>query len=588
MQFVELCPHDTPPIFLRLAFYCCTVSTGFSKRLDYEEHYHEIANLFDALQYDPKSRPTFNEITKKLSLLTDKLAESVAHPCAVPFAQHPPAFLLSANNHNINHGKCTTASSGAFSNAPLSSTASSSPQPSAPASQQRAYNHTTSLPNRNIEHHHNSAVPNAERSNSLAMPSLAMGAVCTTSLLNHRRSLSENVIMFPPHTTPSDKARCHLLNRHNGASGSSPTMSGETTATASQRPSIPEEWTTSAVASASTRHSIATNGHCNGDTPSNSAQSSVSAASATPCPNTPDYPPVLPANMSLRKVAETMFLKDPQYKPRLGDAQASKSNPFTTLAQLRGVKKILGANPSTYTAGVGDLFSSCFEMSSPFLRELSVFQKNGGVVGSHKHGTNGGTGGAGNGAAAVVGTSVDSGLPKSLPTSPTSVRRDFVKLTVTPVTAAGARTTANSVSATGTLERDPVRTQPALPIVAAKNTVLVDGFKKQQLQSASVCETTATSVASESIVNDSADPMKTSTGSIKKFKAKSLFAHPLFKGVDATSDGGDCKWNLCETYFVWCFVIQTYTIISSTQPFPLPLHAAKANPPSDRSRRENH
>lgn len=33
--------------------------------------------------------------------------------------------------------------------------------------------------------------------------------------LQHRRSLSENIIPFPPHTTPSDKARCHLINRRN-------------------------------------------------------------------------------------------------------------------------------------------------------------------------------------------------------------------------------------------------------------------------------------------------------------------------------------------------------------------------------------
>lgn len=33
--------------------------------------------------------------------------------------------------------------------------------------------------------------------------------------LLHRRSLSENIIPFPPHTTPSDKARCHLINRRN-------------------------------------------------------------------------------------------------------------------------------------------------------------------------------------------------------------------------------------------------------------------------------------------------------------------------------------------------------------------------------------
>uniref|UniRef100_A0A1B0DJE5 Uncharacterized protein n=1 Tax=Phlebotomus papatasi TaxID=29031 RepID=A0A1B0DJE5_PHLPP len=27
LAFVDLCPVDTPPVFLRLAFYCCTVST---------------------------------------------------------------------------------------------------------------------------------------------------------------------------------------------------------------------------------------------------------------------------------------------------------------------------------------------------------------------------------------------------------------------------------------------------------------------------------------------------------------------------------------------------------------------------------
>lgn len=27
LAFVELCPMDTPPVFLRLAFYCCLVSS---------------------------------------------------------------------------------------------------------------------------------------------------------------------------------------------------------------------------------------------------------------------------------------------------------------------------------------------------------------------------------------------------------------------------------------------------------------------------------------------------------------------------------------------------------------------------------
>lgn len=54
-----------------------------------------------------------------------------------------------------------------------------------------------------------------------------------------------------------------------------------------------------------------------------------------------------------------MCQEDPHYKPRT-------SNPFAALTQFRGVKKILGGSPNSYTTGVGDLFSSCFEMPSPF------------------------------------------------------------------------------------------------------------------------------------------------------------------------------------------------------------------------------
>lgn len=122
--------------------------------------------------------------------------------------------------------------------------------------------------------------------------------------LQHRRSLSENIITFPLHTKPSDKARCHQMQRQNSV--------------------IP------------------------------------------PSPESP-----ITSNLTLRKVAETMCLKDPQYKPIRTDQNGVKSNPFTALAQLRGVKKILGANPRTYTAGVGDLFSSCFEMTEPFFKEIA-------------------------------------------------------------------------------------------------------------------------------------------------------------------------------------------------------------------------
>lgn len=106
------------------------------------------------------------------------------------------------------------------------------------------------------------------------------------------------------------------------------------------------------------------------------------------------------SNMTLRKVAETMFLKDPQYKPR--PKEDSKPNPFAALAQLRGVKKILGANATTYTPGAGDLFSSCFEISSPFLKNLKEMncQRNQ-LSCTHMH------------------------QPKSLPSSPLSSRKDY-------------------------------------------------------------------------------------------------------------------------------------------------------------------
>lgn len=33
LAFVDLCPSDTPPAFLRTAFYCCTVSMFFFERI---------------------------------------------------------------------------------------------------------------------------------------------------------------------------------------------------------------------------------------------------------------------------------------------------------------------------------------------------------------------------------------------------------------------------------------------------------------------------------------------------------------------------------------------------------------------------
>lgn len=141
----------------------------------------------------------------------------------------------------------------------------------------------------------------------------------------HRRSLSENIIPFPPHTTPSDKARCHLLNRSK----------------------------------------INTNRSC-----SNSGGSSTRSSNSS-IHDVDDSSNELFTRTTLRKVAETMFLKDPQYKPPANDRSCVNLNPFAALTQLKGVKKIIGANPALYSSGACDLFSSCFEISMPFSKELS-------------------------------------------------------------------------------------------------------------------------------------------------------------------------------------------------------------------------
>lgn len=110
-------------------------------------------------------------------------------------------------------------------------------------------------------------------------------------------------VLFPAHTAPSEKARCHLLQRS------------------------PPQSETSLV----------------------------------------DYE-INSNYMALRKVAEIMCLKDPEYKPR---SIKSKLNPFSAL-RFCGVKKIIGGFNNSYTSGAGDLFSSCFELPSPLFHDPST------------------------------------------------------------------------------------------------------------------------------------------------------------------------------------------------------------------------
>ncbi|KAL0277078.1 UNVERIFIED_CONTAM: hypothetical protein PYX00_004485 [Menopon gallinae] len=125
--------------------------------------------------------------------------------------------------------------------------------------------------------------------------------------LHHRRSLSEDVVscLFPRHTAPSDKARCHFL-------ASSKQLSCEILA-------------------------------------------------------------------NPKHIGESMCQVDPHYKPRLSGEKGTRPNPFLALSQFRGVKKIVGSqnihiardgqssgqNSNCYFNN-NDLFSSCFELPSPF------------------------------------------------------------------------------------------------------------------------------------------------------------------------------------------------------------------------------
>jgi hypothetical protein len=276
-----------------------------------EINFHFIYFSSSGQQYDPKSRYTFAEVAKKLTLLLDNQNGSIMNTSATN----------SINSSNSSLNGLPTASSVVLRNGynkrnSVDSTTLSSGQ--VPLIN-RVYNQSIS------------ESPKQRRENGVNRDLQVQ--------LIHRRSLSEHVITSPIHTVPADKARCHMLNRANSK-----------------------------------------------------LQESTGDLSTVAIPT---Y-----SNVTLRKVGETMFLKDPQYKPR--PKEDSKLNPFAALAQLRGVKKIIGAN-AAFTPGAGDLFSSCFEMSSPFLRNLKELN---GTKDHH--------------------LACEHPLqPKSLPSSPLTRRKDF-------------------------------------------------------------------------------------------------------------------------------------------------------------------
>lgn len=281
-------------------------------------------------------------------------------------------------------------------------------------------------------------------------------------LQQHRRSFSENIIHFPLHTTPSDKARCHQMQRQR-SSTHSPTPP-------------PADGSCSPYQNSAMRHSAP-------------PESPVSAV------------------LTLRKVAETMCLKDVQYQPIRTDHNGVKTNPFTALAQLRGVKKILGANPKTYAAGIGDLFSSCFEMTAPFFKELAALQKN---SLSSEAATKEPGGKANN---------INSpSEPKSLPASPQLGRKlSAIELKIPArFSLRGNATLGNSsTNAANEEEDDDDASEP-----------------EQDNENGGNC------ADAESSSDDSAEhPVNNSAAVPRKYRANSLYTHPLFRGSVKSEDG---------------------------------------------------
>ncbi|XP_067008130.1 uncharacterized protein cdi [Anabrus simplex] len=242
LAFSEMC-GSCPPEFLKLAFSCCT--------------------------FEPKSRPSFSDIVIRLEKI---------------IKDYETALELSQKQQQLQQ-----------------------------LQQQQQQDSLSSLPIEKLllsalEDRTGSITGVLARSEEV-IPTASVAASENTEAtrqrkLSHRRSLSEDVgcIVFPPHTAPSDKARCHFM---------------------------------------STRQNLTIGG--DGDAPL----------------------------VTAKHVGESMCKQDPHYKPMQGD-KTVRANPFAALSQFRGVKKIVGGinkggSPNAYVCGQGgDLFSSCFELPSPF------------------------------------------------------------------------------------------------------------------------------------------------------------------------------------------------------------------------------
>lgn len=199
-----------------------------------------------------------------------------------------------------------------------------------------------------------------------------------------------------------------------------------------------------------------------------------------------------------------MFLKDPQYKPHMNSQTYGKSNPFETLTQLKGVKKIIGANPSTYTAGVCDLFSSCFEIR--VTKDTAAFpQRN----------TNGKT------------KTVQQA--KSLPSSPKITQRKLSKIDKFVLQTSSKNNEINDPNTTVVDDLfTNIKTKKSSDTIERKKLELLDVPNQCQTYNNNNTKCNANIDAMNDYCNDSA-VICSRTGTLKKKNASSLFSHPLFK-----------------------------------------------------------
>ncbi|KAH8295474.1 hypothetical protein KR018_011789 [Drosophila ironensis] len=460
LVFVELCPMDTPPVFLRLAFYCCL--------------------------YDPKSRPTFHDASKKLTLLLEKYEhESSAGTSPLSSLELINCSPVGSDSENL------SAATTSLNLVPTVATICTAP------AGQLTPSHLMEVDEEGFQ------FP-SKKSASAALPGTPNGSAGSTGfddhihksrvrratqkleaeILLHRRSLSENIIHFPMHTSPSDKARCHQMQRQRSSTHS---------------PTPPRQLTSVLLPS-------------------------------TSIPDPPPLPQPVSAVLTLRKVGETMCLKDPQYKPTSEkDHNGSKPNPFEALAQLRGVKKILDANPKTYAAGVGDLFSSCFEMLAPFFKELAAMQ---GMAVSQ----GGGTGTTEGGKETVEGTATASvtapNEPKSLPVSPHMNRKySGIDLRLPPRISNAALEPFTAPLSVATLAANAT---PAPDSTEVGSRLPADDDDCDECNSEGEDPDGGGNCADAESSSDDSAIRPSTVPAARKYRANSLYAHPLFRGSSGT------------------------------------------------------